>query len=143
MIFITFKSDDALFCIESKDVIEIVRMVKITALPSESGKVSGLVNYRGETLPVLEVSKYIKNNTKTYQTENVIIVSHYNNYKVALLADDLQDILDLDNSEIENHSILNSDFFNRSVKKGNVIYPILNMKKVVNDVSQSMKAINI
>lgn len=141
MIFITFKSDESLFCIESKDVTEIVRMVKISPMPSESGKISGLISYRGETIPVLEVSRYIKSSSKVYQPENVIIVVHYNNYKVALLADDLQDILDSDDAHIENHSLLSSDFFDRSIKKGNLIYPVLNLKKVINDVSESMKLV--
>lgn len=142
MIYITFKSEDSVFCIASSDVLEIVRMVKVTPIPSESGKISGLINYRGETVPVLDMCKYIKNHSKVYETENIIIIASYDNQKVAFVADDIQDIIDSEDSTVENHNILESDFFNRSLRKGNLIYPIVNIKKIINDVKNSLNLIS-
>ncbi|MFN8576411.1 MAG: chemotaxis protein CheW, partial [Candidatus Sericytochromatia bacterium] len=103
MIFITFISNEVIFCIESKHITEIVRMVKIN--PSDSDKISGFLDYRGDIIPVIESSKYIRNTSKTYQIDNIIAICDFNSKKIAILTDDLKETL-----EVKDFSLEKSDF---------------------------------
>ncbi len=139
MLFVLFKSLDSIFSVEASHTLEISRMVNITSLPSESGKINALVNYRGRTIPVLDVCKYLGNGEAQYNDESVIIIIEYKNQAVGLLTHDVIDMITVEESKIQEYKVLNSDYFNSAIQLGSTIVPILNPKKILLDVVDSME----
>ena len=139
MLFVLFKSLDSIFSIEANHTLEISRMVNITSLPSESGKINALVNYRGRTIPVLDVCKYLENGQAQYNNESVIIIIEYKNQAVGLLAHDVIDMITVEATKVQEYKVLNSDYFNSAIQIGSTIVPILNPKKILLDVVDSME----
>lgn len=139
MLFILFKSLNSIFCIESSYTLEISRMVNITPLPSESGKINALINYRGKTIPVLDICKYLENGQADYNSDSVLIIVEHKNQTVALLADDIVDMFNAEAEKVQAYNSLDNDYFKSALQLGSNIIPILNPKKLIMDVLESIE----
>ena len=56
MLNLTFAVGDEQYAIDSSQVIEVVPWVRLKNLPNSPESVSGLLNYRGKIVPVLDLS---------------------------------------------------------------------------------------
>lgn len=55
MLFIQFKVNDNKYILDVEDIVEIVPYVKLKRIPKAPDYVAGLLNYRGGSVPVLDV----------------------------------------------------------------------------------------
>lgn len=55
MLFLQFKICDDRYLLEAKDVIEIIPFVQLKKIPKAPPYVAGLLNYRGKTIPVIDI----------------------------------------------------------------------------------------
>ncbi len=71
--FVTFQSNNTIFGVDAMDVIEIITNCNIRAIPMTPIFVKGVINFRGEVLPIMDL-KYFLSSEKTQQTNNTCIV---------------------------------------------------------------------
>ncbi|MBF0225425.1 MAG: chemotaxis protein CheW [Desulfobacterales bacterium] len=131
--FVTFKIDDNLAGIDILKVREINRALDITPVQHAKNYIMGLVNLRGQTVTVFDLSirlglsKRIINNT----THNIIL-KHDN---VGLLVDDIGDVLCVNEDEIEpppaNIGVIEGVFIEGLVKLEYDLMIILSAKKIL------------
>lgn len=114
-------------------------MVNITHMPSATNKVNGLLNYRGELLPVIDTARYFDLGNPQYSVDSVLIIVEYEQQKVALACDDVLDILEVDDAHYVRYQGLGADYCDASVSIQDVIYPVLNFKKVVSEVQHAFQ----
>ncbi len=57
--FLGFKLNDKLFCVDVKEVREIVHAGYITSVPSSPAFVKGIMNYRGNVLTLVDISRFL------------------------------------------------------------------------------------
>lgn len=55
MLFLLLKVKDANYAVSAREVIEVVPRVDLLALPKAPAFVAGLLNYRGDAVPVLDL----------------------------------------------------------------------------------------
>lgn len=55
MLFMQFKINDDRYVIEARDIIEVVPFANLKRIPKAPPYVAGLLNYRGDTVPVIDV----------------------------------------------------------------------------------------
>lgn len=55
MLFMQFKINDDRYVIEARNIIEIVPFANLKKVPKAPSYVAGLLNYRGDTVPVIDV----------------------------------------------------------------------------------------
>ena len=55
--FLTFRSNNLLFGITAEDVIEIITNYPVTRVPMVPSYVSGIINLRGQTIPLIDIRK--------------------------------------------------------------------------------------
>ncbi len=55
MLSILFKIDDKPYALNSADVVEITPLTSLKEVPSAPSSLSGLMNYRGKPLPVIDI----------------------------------------------------------------------------------------
>ena len=60
MTYFGFKLIDKLFCIDVKDVREVIHAGFITSVPSSPSFVKGIMNYRGEVITLVDISRFLK-----------------------------------------------------------------------------------
>jgi len=76
-------------------VQEIQQIVAFSEVPSGSGGVVGMVNLRGEVIPAVDVRLLVGLAPQAYSLDTPMIIARVGGGLVALLVDEVQDVLSL------------------------------------------------
>jgi purine-binding chemotaxis protein CheW len=98
MKFTVFKIGAEDFGIEISRVVEILNTQKVHSLPELPDFLSGVITVRGEVIPLLDLRKRFA--IQSAQERELIIVVRYDSEKIALLVDEIKEILTLSAEEI-------------------------------------------
>lgn len=113
--FLEFVISGRIFAIETKDVVEIVQLEKITPVPEFPKYVLGIQNVKGESLAVID-SAY---RFGLAQDENLerrcVIVCNANGKKIGILADDVLKLKDVKEENISDSPKINNEAFTRYI----------------------------
>jgi len=134
MHMVTFSSGTQIFGVSAEQTLEIVRMVEVTSLPSESGKVCGLINYRGELVPVVDVARYFAQQPPAYSLDSVLVVTVYQGQKCALACQDVSDMIEIEPTQIQTYQGLGSDYCASAFHAQGHIFPILNLARITHEI---------
>lgn len=88
------------FAINVFKVQEVVQLPKMTLMPHRHGSVCGVVNLRGQTLPVIDLSRAIGLRPLVPDERSTIIVTEYNRSIQAFLVGGVERILNLNWEEV-------------------------------------------
>ena len=61
MLLLLFEIGNGRYALDINQIIEIVPLVKLKKIPTAPNYVSGLMNYRGEGIPVIDLSQLVDN----------------------------------------------------------------------------------
>ena len=75
------------------DVREIIRMTDITPVPHAPGFVEGVINLRGQILPIVDLRKRFNLEAKDMDESTRIIVVDVNNAQMGLIVDGVSEVL--------------------------------------------------
>lgn len=89
---VSFNLGDAEFGISIQDVQEIVRLSRITAVPQAPDYVEGVVNLRGEVLPVVDLRKRVGLPTKPVSDATRVVVVDLRGAKAGLIVDSVREV---------------------------------------------------
>lgn len=78
MLFIQLFLDEYRYILSTSDVIEIVPGIKLTHVPNVPKYVSGLCNYRGDSVPVVDLCELILNRPSSRKLSTRIILMKIN-----------------------------------------------------------------
>ncbi|MDD2621371.1 MAG: chemotaxis protein CheW, partial [Syntrophomonadaceae bacterium] len=90
---VVFRLADEQFGVRITQVQEINRLSNITKVPRSPGYVEGVVNLRGDIIPVIDLRKRFDLEHKEYTEFTRIIVSDINKKKVGLIVDEVLEVL--------------------------------------------------
>ncbi len=111
---IIFKLEDEEFAMDIDDILEIVRYEGFTEVPVTKEYILGMINLRGEVVPVVSLMTKLGLKEKTFEEGNILI-SEINGSKVGFFVESVSDIINIPlniikaNSDTENifsHTIL-------------------------------------
>ena len=99
--FVVFKLANEEYGIDILRVKTIEKMSSITRVPKTSTYVKGVVNLRGEIVPIIDLRE--KFNLKYYEeNENTrIIIVYADDVTVGLIVDSVSEVIEIDNSLID------------------------------------------
>ncbi len=97
--YLIFKLRDTLFAVKADGVIEIISPKPISKLPFVEEEIIGLINFRGELVPVIDLL-YKMDNLKNHLENNKIIIVEYNKEKVGIIIDDVLEIVNINKKNI-------------------------------------------
>ena len=98
---VVFRLAGEQFGVRITQVQEINRLSKITKVPRAPEYVEGVVNLRGEVIPVIDLRKRFAMGHKDYTEFTRIIVSDINKKKVGLIVDEVLEVLRVSNQLLE------------------------------------------
>lgn len=81
-------------------VTEIVGLQKIISVPDVPNYVKGVINLRGQVIPVMDVRLRFSMDTMSYTDRTVIIVIENKNTKTGLVVDGVNDVLEISEDQI-------------------------------------------
>jgi purine-binding chemotaxis protein CheW len=91
-----------LFALDIMSVREIRGWTTSTPLPHAPAYVLGMINLRGTVLPVLDLACFLTLPPCTPDKSSVVVVANINDQPVGLLVDAVCDIINVQDSEIQN-----------------------------------------
>ena len=136
--YLTFNLDNEVFGINVSKVLEILEMKPITKVPKSPSFMKGVINLRGNILPVIDTRNKFCMATRDYTIDTCIIVLNINTEKdsllVGALVDSVQKVIDIPAAAIQHSqsmgAIYREDFINGIGKVEEDFVMILNIDKV-------------
>ena len=138
--YIIFTINEHKYCIYSLFVKELITLKNypITRIPFTPDFIEGIVNLKGNFYTVIDLKKFIDLDSdvnKGLNSESKIIVIESTELKIAFLADEINDIINISPEVITNKNDMNLDklYIQAEAYVDDEVYNILNIDKLIND----------
>jgi len=136
--YLTFKLDNELFAINVSKVLEILEVTPITKVPKSPTFMKGVINLRGNILPVIDTRNKFSMPLEDFTIDTCIIVLNINTGKDSLLigavVDSVQKVIDISADSIQPSVSMGvyyrEDFINGIAKVEEDFIMILDIDKV-------------
>ena len=135
--YLTFLIGKEYFAVNVTKVLEVLQHQSITLIPKTPEHILGIINFRGEILPVIDTK--LKFNIKSDETEHKIIIVfdiEHNETKsiIAATADAVKDVIEVADSEIkpvpEMGIRYNSNYLSGAIRRDENFILLLNIEKI-------------
>jgi len=141
--YLTFMLGREEYGIEILKVREIIGYMDITAVPRAPEYIKGVINLRGQVIPVLDLRSRFGMETAEVTEQTCIIVVEINQqgrrFNTGLVVDQVQEVLDIDGENIEDApqfgGDVQTDFILGIGKVQNAIKILLDIDKVLGNVN--------
>ncbi|NYB72577.1 purine-binding chemotaxis protein CheW [Sedimentibacter hydroxybenzoicus DSM 7310] len=135
--YLTFYTDNQLLGISIADVVQIVGMQEITAVPEFPSYAKGVINLRGIIIPIIDVRLRLKKEEIGYNERTCIIVTNINESYIGFIVDEVNEVTNIDNENISDPPKMGSDYTNTFItgiaKLNNRIVLLIDLKKVLDE----------
>lgn len=94
--FLTFRSADLTFAVNTKYVIEIITNHSITTLPMVPEYIKGIINLRGQIIPIVDIRLRLGKPSIDMENNesNCIIVLDIDSISVGIIVDSVSQVVD-------------------------------------------------
>ncbi len=93
---LTFESGDLILYISTRYIIEIINGHTITTLPLVPPYVKGIINLRGQVLPVVDLQMRMGKGETASTGKNCVIVLDIDSVSLGIMVDSVRQVLDID-----------------------------------------------
>ncbi len=99
--FVVFVMEKEEFACNIQNVREVLKMAKITPLPRSLDFVEGVINMRGEVLPVIDLRKRFDLAEAERNEENRIIIVEVEDRIVGIVVDAVKEVISMSTEQIQ------------------------------------------
>lgn len=135
MQLVVFDLASEFYGVEIAAVREIIRMQSITPVPGAPPFVEGIINLRGQVIPVLDLRKRLGLKVSEQTEDSRIVWVTINNHDLGVIVDAVTEVLRIPVSSIEPPSAmvsgLDSDYIKGIAKLENRLIILLDLNKVL------------
>ena len=93
---LTFESGELVLYISTKYVIEIINNHSITTLPLMPPYIQGIINLRGQILPVVDIQQLMGKEESDCSGQTCIIVLDIDSVSLGIIVDSVRQVIDID-----------------------------------------------
>ncbi len=90
------------FAVPLSNVIKVIAAQEITPVASINKHLSGIINYKGEIIPVITLDNKFCLETKTLKVQDKIILTRYQDKPFAIIADNADQIISINVDSVTN-----------------------------------------
>lgn len=136
--FVLFDLADQVYGVEISDVQIIEKPKPLVRVPKAPACVKGVMNLRGDIIPVIDIRKLFEMETEDLLQTTRIVIVKVENALIGILVDAVREVLELAAHQVENvQSVKNLNHTYISgigkVQEGSQIITILNLKNIIED----------
>lgn len=133
--YVIFKIEREYYGIDIHHVENIEKIIAITRIPYTKSYIQGVVNLRGNIIPIVHIRKRFLMPEKDFTDESRIIITNVGETKIGIIVDSSSEVLQLETANIEEAPVIrgtNSQDFIRQVGKheGRIIM-LIDLPKVL------------
>jgi purine-binding chemotaxis protein CheW len=133
--YLTFQLENEDYGIEIYHVTEVVGLQKITPVPDMPDFVKGVINLRGQVIPVMDVRRRFNFQPRDYDDRTCVVVANVQETAIGLVVDEVREVLDIPENQIEPPPKVSRRAKNRFIqglgKTGDRVTIILNVQKLL------------
>jgi purine-binding chemotaxis protein CheW len=150
--FLSFIVCDELYAVNVTKVLEVLEKQKVTRVPNAPGYIKGIINFRGEVVPVFESRKKFNFPDRPDDASFVIVVldlSHDNEvFRIGAVVDRVKDVITINDQDIKPvppmSKEFNTEFLEGIYKQGDTFIMLLKVEKVfTGDELNAIKEANV
>lgn len=113
--YVIFKLKNEFYGININYVQTIEKMIEITRVPKANLYVKGVINLRGEIVPVIDLRKRFNVESSDYDKDSRIIVNKIDDVLVGFIVDSATEVKEIDKDNID-YSIVDEGFNDGFIK---------------------------
>ncbi len=98
--FLSFRLGEEDYCLEIRHVTEIVGIQKVTEVPDMPSFVKGVVNLRGQVIPVIDMRSRFNMPGRAYDERTCIVVVSLNGSLVGLVVDTVNEVRTIESQNV-------------------------------------------
>jgi len=133
--FLTFRVGKEDYGIDIAFITEIINAQKITAVPDMPGFVKGVINLRGNVIPVIDVRARFHIEKKEYDDRTCVIVSNIASRNVGFVVDHVNEVVDIPVERISSPPLADrggaSKFVRGMARVGDEVKILLDVEKLL------------
>jgi len=133
--YVLFKLENEYYGIDIHNVETIEKVMPITRVPYTRDFIKGVINLRGNVVPVIDLRKRFKLNNKEYDDNSRIIIVKLDEITVGMIVDSSSEVIQLGENDIDEAPSLkgtNEESYVKCIgKKNNLIIMIIDLYKVL------------
>lgn len=114
--YLTFMIDAEEYGIEIANIKEIIKISAITQVPHTPAYVTGIINLRGDIIPVIDVRKRFSKAPKDYDDLACIVVIEYGEYSLGLVVDRVSEVMVIDEANILPPPSAKMNYYNQFIR---------------------------
>jgi purine-binding chemotaxis protein CheW len=144
--YLTFHLNEEYYGVEISYVTDIIQMQPIATLPDVSSYIKGIINLRGEIIPVMDVRLLFGKGEAEYTERTCIIVARTDDLCVGLIVDSVSEVLFIADENISPLPKINgaSNRYIKGIGKvGREIKLLLDFEEMVADDLGSINAVSL
>jgi len=135
MEYVVFEIENECYGLDIKFVENIEKAQAITRVPFAKDYIKGVINLRGNIIPVMDLRRRFLLEKKEITKDTRIIIINFNNYNIGLIVDFSSEVVQLKKSDIEVApkigNAINNNFIREVGKDQERIIMLLDIKKVL------------
>lgn len=137
--FVIFKLDEQLYGVDIQSVQIIERMKGIMRVPKAPYCIQGVMNLRGEIIPVINIREQFGLVHKQYSDDTRIIIVKLEDTMTGIIVDAVKEVVELNNDEIEAVQNVQGKMNNNhilgvgKIEEEGTIITLLNLKNIVEE----------
>ena len=133
--FLTFLTDGELFGIPISDVVQIIGMQEITPLPDFPDYAKGVINLRGNIIPVVDMRIRLKKPEAPYDESTCIIVTSIGDSYMGFIVDSVDEVANISADDISPAPVVSDRVSNRYLtgigQIGKKVVLLLDLSKIL------------
>lgn len=140
--YVIFKLNAEYYGLDIKYVENIEKNLTITRIPNSKSYIKGIINLRGNVIPVIDLRARFGFPQKEYTEESRIIIVNYETYQIGMVVDSSSETLQLSEENIDSSPNIRSssedEFVKEIGKHNNRIIMLINLKRTLGIVDEEV-----
>ncbi|MEA1975792.1 MAG: chemotaxis protein CheW [Bacillota bacterium] len=136
--YVIFKIENEYYGLNIKFVENIEKAQAITRVPFAESYIEGVINLRGNIIPVVDLRIKFDLEKKEMTKDSRIIIINFDNYHIGLVVDSSSEVVQLNKENIESAprigNLVRNDFIKEVGKDNERIIMLLDIKKILDVV---------
>lgn len=142
--FVIFRLGDEKYAVDILNVGGISEFREVTKVPNAPAFVDGIINLRGDIIPVVNLKKRFNIADKKADSDTRIIINTINGKDIGFVVDEASQVIKIDDGDIEEAPDIikgaDRQYISGIGKVDDQIVILLNLEKILNEDEQ--KAVN-
>ena len=135
--YLSFEINKEMYAIDILDVKEIIAMMKFTEVPKMPNFVKGVINLRGQIIPIIDMRLKFEMEKLDYNARTTIIIGIIDEDYIGFVVDRTADVLNINEDQLSTPpkfgTAIDTTFLQSMVKTNNGVVMVVDIKKIFTD----------